>query len=365
MKNYVLKIKTLSPVHIGTGEVYEPTSYVIGKYTLKNGEKCDSLYEFDDMKFYSLLSQNDKEKFLEISEKTDTKSLLAMQNFIYEKRNLIEKISTKIVRINSVVANEYKEKIGKIVQKEGKNGGKKSVINRLEIEKCFCNPNVKFNSAIIPASSVKGAISTAYQELLVKNGEKFESVKERFCGTSENPFKNLLIADSDTLKSKIYQCVNIGRELPKNGDLQSKLSVNLEAIVSNKECEINLSIKPEILDIKKLIKACNDHYLPIFKTLFSDEGVSESLSEKFYQNYKDFSERNLSENQFLLRVGKHSGARAVTIDGKREISVYHGKSLGYKTEKEETTAWLVKTKDDKIEQNCLPLGWLLCEICEI
>ncbi len=48
MKTYKLKLTALTPIHIGTGESYEPTNYVIdGGF----------LYEFDEMKFYQKLHE--------------------------------------------------------------------------------------------------------------------------------------------------------------------------------------------------------------------------------------------------------------------------------------------------------------------
>ena len=51
LTTYKLKLTTLSPVHIGTGEDFEPTNYVIDAGTL---------YEFDEVIFYKSLSDLDK-----------------------------------------------------------------------------------------------------------------------------------------------------------------------------------------------------------------------------------------------------------------------------------------------------------------
>ena len=66
-------------------------------------------------------------------------------------------------------------------------------------------------------------------------------------------------------------------------------------------------------------------------------------------------------NQFLLRVGRHSGARAVTIEGEREMKGV-GKNPIIKEAK--TTTWLAKI-EDQIEAEYVPFGWLLCEVNEI
>ena len=364
VKHYKLKIKILSPVHIGSGEIYEPTGYVIEK----SGKEIDVLYEFDTMALYEILSETDKEKFRNLAEVSDENGLIKMQNFIFAHKKQGREVAYKIVEVSPNAAQEYYDKIGKVVQKES---GKNNVINQLEIYKCVSNKNQKKDSAILTGSSLKGAISTAYQELLVKEGIKYHDVRDLLLSPSDgNPFKNLLISDSGGLASKIYSTVNVKREL-KNNDIKynDSLSTRLEAIVSNATCEIPLSIKQnskkEPLDINRLIKACNDHYEPIFRSLFNDDGVLKCLSKKlFYKSYKDFSRSDLAPNQFLLRVGRHSGARAVTIEGEREISIKQGVGKNPIIKEAETTTWLAKV-EDQIEAEYVPFGWLLCEINEI
>jgi len=54
LHTFYLKLTTLSPLHIGTGEVYEPTNFVIddGKFFL-----------FDEVLFYKSLNPSDKRVF--------------------------------------------------------------------------------------------------------------------------------------------------------------------------------------------------------------------------------------------------------------------------------------------------------------
>ncbi len=62
--------------------------------------------------------------------------------------------------------------------------------------------------------------------------------------------------------------------------------------------------------------------MPIFNSIFSpktdgkEEFVYKYLEDNFYDKYRNFK---LKDNQYIIRVGKHSGARAVTIDGLRQI----------------------------------------------
>ena len=50
-KNYKIKLKPISPIHIGTGEAYEPMNYVIDK----GADDRYYMYVFDEFKFFKNL----------------------------------------------------------------------------------------------------------------------------------------------------------------------------------------------------------------------------------------------------------------------------------------------------------------------
>lgn len=348
MKHYKITMKLLSPVHIGTGKDYEPINYVMDKKQVikQDGSKSEQafLYNFDEMDFFNELDQKQKDEF---SKRAD--NIFSLYNFI--KENKIQAIKASFCKVR-VTTNrcfkEYEEKLGKVVQKEG--GGKK-VFNQFVIAKTFKNPNT--HKAIIPGSSIKGAISTAYQEMLYKKSKDYDEVKAKMLApTEQNLFKDLLISDSQEFaQTYIDEAKNIKRNKDKEG-----ITAVLEVISdANAENSFTLSIKDEAkFSIKDLAKACNDHYESIFDSIFDDENVlrTGSVSNKFLDLCESLQ---INENQFLLRVGQHSGARAVTVDGIRQIKLIQGKSQS-KTADKESTIWLINKK---------PFGWILCTYEEI
>lgn len=338
-KNYKIKLKPLSPIHIGTGEAYEPMNYVID--TDKDGK--DYMYVFDEFEFFKRLDDKSKDEFMKIASDNNGNGILKLQKFIKEKSSLARNVSYYKIQALKNIAEDYNDKIGKVVQREG--GGKK-VINQLIIEKTFMSPNLK--KAIIPGSSLKGAIATAFGEMLFKKTQSYDT-KEYFSDFS--------VADSEVIESHTFASVatNIKRNRASRDQNESKgIPVRYEAINSKSEFETTFTIKNNKFSIEELIKACNSHYMPIFASQFSyetDEFTREALSDKFIEKYENFK---LANNQFLLRVGKHSGARAVTVDGVRRIKIMRGREKP-SIQEEETTAWLI---------NKQPFGWLLCEILE-
>lgn len=348
MKHYKITMKLLSPVHIGTGKDYEPINYVMHKKQVikQDGSKSEQafLYNFDEMDFFNALDQAKQKEFSDCAS-----NIFALHKFIKQNKITAQKVAFCKILTSKRCFTKYEENLGKAVQKEG--GGKK-VFNQFVIAQTFKNPNT--HKAIIPGSSIKGAISTAYQELLYKKYKNYKDVESQMLKPNEqNLFKDLLISDSQEFaQTYIDEAKNIKRKKDKEG-----ITAVLEVISdTNAENSFTLSIKDNAkFSIKDLAKACNDHYESIFDSIFHDENVlrTGSVSDKFLDLCKSLQ---INENQFLLRVGQHSGARAVTVDGIRSIAIMQGKEKDPKFEKEESTIWLINKK---------PFGWILCTYEEI
>jgi CRISPR-associated protein Csm5 len=301
MKTYKLKLTALTPIHIGTGESYEPTNYVIdGGF----------LYEFDEMLFVQSLSQSLKNQFNMIvsSESENGYELFEkVHKFIIDNKENAKKVAYNKIPVSSAVEQKYINDIAKRVQIEGKNRGSKSVFNKFEIQKTQRLLNNV--STFLSGSSIKGSISTAYQEYIFKKygKQKLENLFDK-----DKLFKNLSISDTLAQNSKSQIGYAINKEIFETNNDNAEIPLFIEVNTINSEYLIDLTIKDfknadgldiaETITKEKIIESCNAHY----KILY-DEKESKKL--------------NLKPNQFLLSVGKHSGARAVTIDGMRKILV--------------------------------------------
>lgn len=67
LATYRLDITTLSPVHIGTGQVYDTNSYVI---------EGDTLHHFDTAAAMTALSATDRDKLLALVSRSGSDALL-------------------------------------------------------------------------------------------------------------------------------------------------------------------------------------------------------------------------------------------------------------------------------------------------
>lgn len=413
MKRYKIKATALSPIHIGTGEVYEPTNYIIDD---------GYLYSFREEEFYKRLSKNDKRIFLDKVSKNRFESLFELWKFISSKKAIAKEIADYKVKLTSGVEEHYNKYFAKATQVSNRKNIKE--FNQFLIEKSI--RNVNFKEFYIPGSSIKGSVLTAYMEYL--NDINFLKTHHS---------KELLISDS--IPKKVYEMVGyaLNKEKFENDLIGPKKF--MEVIFSNHTnksiFEFDLSLKEyeefnHHIQIEELKEACNNHYYSLFKEQFENEEINKILGKNFKNIYQTFE---LKTNQFLLKVGKHSGAKAVTIENFRKILVtialiqnkrdegndasariqrlykksnYESDELEnlmidfgrlndkekrilqrfedfyYEPEKlirlveskkrltikailkEETTSWIFGFGNKLKENGHLPFGWLLCEIVE-
>lgn len=354
MKTYKLKLTAISPIHIGTGEEYEPINYVIDKLDIKTADgkiiKRDYMFVFDEMEFYTNLDNQKKQEFDKIVSDTSYDARFKLYTFILSHKEIAKKIAFQKIWVFSSVAKDYYDGVGKIAQKEG-NG--KKVFNKFSIAKTYISPNIK--KPVLLGSSLKGSISTAYQEYLFKKFNSYDKVQDLMLKpTKENLFKKFSITDANPIKSITFvdEAKNLKRK--KETSNSDGLPVRLQAIMNTSEFETQINIKDELV-MEDIIKSCNTHYFPLFKSQFNyqtDEFTRKALSDNFIAKYENLA---LQPNQFLIKVGKHSGARAVTVDGIRNIKIMQGRNKPARYSTEETTFWSI---------NKMPLGWLLCEVIE-
>ncbi|MEJ2445570.1 MAG: hypothetical protein P8Y42_19325, partial [Exilibacterium sp.] len=107
MNHHKLMISTLSPVHMGCAEDYEPTNYVLDE---------DVLYAFDTIGLASILTGDEHRRLATLVKQPG--ELLSMQQFIYGLRDRLAGIASHTVAVAPAVAEKYHNSIGRVVQRE-------------------------------------------------------------------------------------------------------------------------------------------------------------------------------------------------------------------------------------------------------
>ncbi|RMF43359.1 MAG: hypothetical protein D6751_10535, partial [Deltaproteobacteria bacterium] len=118
-------------------------------------------------------------------------------------------------------------------------------------------------------------------------------------------------------------------------------------------------------DIEDIVAACNRFYRPIFDrelALLRQRGfVDADWANRIERLLQRLQPAFDARRTFLLRVGRHSGAEAVTLEGVRSIRIMKGRGEKPGWSDSPKTLWLAGY-ERQAQRNLLPFGWLLVEI---
>jgi len=258
LHHYRLKITTLSPVHIGTGDVYEPTSFVI------DGNR---LYAFDEVLFYQSLSPLEK-----VSLNAKLGDWMQIINFYKEHIASARKITFFECDVTNKVADRYSAK---------KNKDGSINYNQLQINTVYKNPNTY--RAVIPGSSIKGMFDTVLQIYPQK-------IKDNI------PRQNLIVSDALLLEGGVEIGYSYRRHKDPSKTSRSDIPQMVEVIKQGSSFVFSLSADKTFEEIKSQMQRY--------------------LNERGDNRYRQ------SENGFVARIGKYSGKAYMVDDGKNVLNSY-------------------------------------------
>lgn len=369
MQSKQITITTLSPVHIGCDEDYLPTNFVIK----------DSLLHFLDM---AVIADE-----LSESERTtlgNFQSVGAIQQFFKSRRDRFAPLATHVVEVATDIAREFEDKAGKPTQQAT---GSAPTYNLFPISRTAFNP---LDAApYLPGSSLKGSIRTALlnaenkgkplptDEIRDKKNNN-RNLQQRLLGYTSGKFENdplrhLRIADAhhngetDQAPTNILYAVSKKKRISERGSPELKVFLEVIPGLLNNAFTSEIRLTSDRITWQHLCDACNDFYYPQLQTEINHANLSSLLNTEWKNLLQSLitDEINaLRENRqgFLLRVGKHSGAESLTLDGVRDIKILgkQGESPSYRTE---TTEKRFASQSKGANNDLLPFGWLWVEAC--
>ncbi len=349
---YQCFIKTLSPLHVGCDEVYEPMGFVVD-------ENRNELTAFDPISFISQMNDNDKKRFLEICSRGTVESILEIYKFLRRRPAV-----GKSVQLCAGFIRHYNDTLS-TDKKEIKDKLNKFVISRTSFLSADERP-------YIPGSSVKGSLRTAYlnrlgqsQRIPTPSGKYAASDLEKkllsYIDIPDDPFRLVKVSDFmpvGEIQTRIVYAVNIKK---KSGGAAKGPFQIVETIVPETVFCGNIVVEKPLTDgaVKKPIQL--EALLQNGRTFYYSEHNREqnelktagiSVSEAFF-----------SKGSIPIRLGRHSGAESVTIEGHREIKINEGKGKS-RIDNHATTIWLASEESKpEIVTHCKPFGW--AELCEM
>lgn len=362
-KHLHVYLKIVCPVHIGCDDVYEPTEFFIDS-------KKKKLVTFEPIDFIKALSPDEKEKFSELCMQGELSAIPQLYLFIEEKASKSNTLTVREIDIAAGLITNYARVKSLVKEKDEKKISQE--LNQFTIRRTAYNSHT--NLPYIPGSSVKGSLRTAYLNRLAKS----QGIKG-WKGKGKKLEEKLLQGSFDT---DPFRLVKVSDFLPV-GEANTKIvfAVNKKKIVSKFSArgpyQILETIKPG---------AVFEGTISIFDPLpnsgidkaIVQEDLFESLQE-FYHNAFDVEHKlmqaikgdtsiyghtinSLINNRKgnLIRIGRHSGAEAVTIEGNRSIKIMQGKNKPPKYQEASTTIWLA-SEQSKTNNNTglMPFGWVI------
>jgi CRISPR-associated protein Csm5 len=353
---YKCFIKTLSPLYIGCDEVYEPMGFVVD-------ENRNELTAFDPINFISQLNDNDKKRFSEICSQGTVESILEIFKFLRRRSALGKSVllcSGFVGHYNKTLSISTKDK--KRVQQE---------LNSFIISRTSFLPGDY--RPYVPGSSIKGSLRTAYLNQMEATNKNSKQHKEKdavvlekklleYDSIQTDPFRLVKVSDFMPVggaKSKIIYAVNIKKG---SGEAAKGPFQIIESILPGTLFCGTISVEQPLSDrvIKKPIQM--EGLLQSCRTFYSKEHTRERNELKT----ANVSGPNIFENQggIPIRLGRHSGAESLTIEGHRSIKIMTKEKGHPRFDDHATTFWLTAEEARPQSTNNLQsFGW--AELYEI
>ena len=344
-------IKTLSPVHIGCDEVYEPAGFTVD-------ESNRQITVFDLIDFTGSLSEADQRRFNAICSKGTIESILELYKFLRNRS-----VEGKTIDVCKGLIDHYAKTISMNISNSRKI---QNELNSFAISRtAFLQSDQR---PYIPGSSVKGALRTAYLNFLekrkkpadknkyFKNAQKLEKALMDYTGIPGDPFRLVKVSDFMPVgkpATKIVYGINIKKKQSDNAT--RGIPTFFEIIQPDSIFQGSIKVETPArgagirmaVDLETLLKSASEFYLSEKKR--ENQDLKTAGVPGVFQNNQD---------AVLLRCGRHSGAESVTINGHRSIKIMGKKGEKPKFRNRATTLWLAsETKTPVHKENLQPFGW--------
>ncbi len=352
---YTFLIETVTPLHLGCDEVYEPLNAVFD--TNKN---C--LIAFEAYDFLHRLPIQEREKFLAICKKGTVGSILEIYKFMARHAALAQ---GRAVPVTSSLLSHYK-RVLELTERDFSRQLNKFTIHRTAFLPADQRP-------YIPGSAIKGALRTAYlsrlaaqQKTLRIPSREYRRLEQQLLQGSfqTDPFRLVKVSDFQPVgevKTRILYAVN----LKKEGGAGHGPDQILEVVEPGAWFRGTIQVEAWPAEIRRAARGLQGS--PDIINPIQPQHLWQSLRD-FYQQEKSREDEELfalglskvtltwQNGNLPLRLGRHSGAECLTLPGYRRIKI---KTAGGQTETKDhaTTLWLAALAPERWSEPPRPFGW--------
>jgi CRISPR-associated protein Csm5 len=346
-------------MHLGCQEVYEPMNFVFD-------DRRDHLVIFDTLTFFRQLSDADRKKFSEICQSGTLESILTIYKFLHERRS---QASGRAVAVCPGFKDHYRQTLAlsthdaRRIQQE---------LNNFTLARTAFLPQDQ--RPYIPGSAVKGVLRTAYLNHLQtsKNLAKWSGyareLEEKLLTMpgrdfATDPFRLLKVSDFHPVgpvRSRVVYAVN---EKKNPGHFTARGPYQMLEV-----------IEPGAVFVGRLDILDPPPGTPIRTPLKFSDFLTQAAP--FFQKEKQREDQELfnigvsspptpaDRPGHLMRMGRHSGAELVTIEGHRRIKILQGYKVPPKEAEYATTLWLsadYRKREGSKPMDLRPFGWAWLE----
>lgn len=352
LKSHRLAVTTISPVHIGCGEVYEPTNYVID-------DKRGFLYGFNPAEAY--LAEADLQALRPIV--TDYKKITL---FYSQHVDVFRPWARCIVPVGAKILQLYR----KMLYPQGLQKA-----TELTIERTAYEPGSRQAGPYVPGSSLKGAIATALAERL-NQGRPLRNrsdVQALFGGDFENsPMRFLRIGDlrGENVLTRVFSSRRFFKSDQKPDGFPMVFEALMPAQFRAFAGDATLAAgqnshlphvyeRPEDImrDLHRYSLARWNDEVAMYRA------VAPSWTREVEKLLAAMAESFSAGRAALVRLGKNAGAQSKTLKGEDlpRIEIRH-KSRSKPKEVLSETQTLCLTDEAEDAWNGLPYGWAVIEV---
>lgn len=358
-KTYKVRLHIISPVHIGCDDVYEPTGFAVDKTAKK-------LIAFDPLDFVRSLSSAERSKFMALCDKGNLESIVEIYKFMW---NLQTPLQGHTIEVSKCFLDTYERVATRLQPRDAK-----QELNKFQIARTSYLP--AGNIPYVPGSALKGSLRTGWLNSL-NAGQKTQGhgLEENLLGGTfaNDPFRMVKISDlvpEHTPQTRICFAVN-KKKKPSQHEPRGPQQI-LEVVLPQSavfEGMITLHTQEHGGCISRPVPAGMEFFAKstgfFNKEMSDEENVLKSISlpAGIAAKMKSAFGDSFLKSVFPVRLGRHSGAECLTIDGVRNIKIMGKKGDPPKYAPHSTTIWLAGDSH-KATSGLLPFGWCALEVME-
>ncbi|MDY0040045.1 MAG: type III-A CRISPR-associated RAMP protein Csm5 [Desulforhabdus sp.] len=351
-------LQILSPVHVGCDEVYEPMTFFLD-------EASSTLCQFDPLHFIGALSEADQREFSTICQKGTIPSILELYKFVRSRGK--PDLALHKVQVCSGLLENFRKSLSlpagnvRAIQQELNN----FVIQRTAFLPASTRP-------YIPGSAIKGALRTAHLNGRAKARGTIEVFQGRNAARDlektllgggsfhTDPFRLVKVSDFHPVgevRTRVVYAVNRKKQHSKLKGFEGQGPFQIMEVIqpgSVFEGWITVSAPPPKSGVTDPLN---------LETLLSGTAAFfHAQCQRQNQELESIGSApvkiNVAEHGIPLRLGRHSGAECVTIEGYRDIRIKLGKG-GSRQGIAATTLWLTsESGKPKFNEALKPFGWV-------